>query len=516
MRLDVSKNETMEDATSHYVELSKAYKALTDEEVRNNYLQYGHPDGKQGFSIGIALPTFIVTDGNGKYVLLVYGVLLGVLLPYVVGKWWYGTQRVTKEKVLVSSASKLFREWEEGISKGGVIGALTCGDEFKSILKGGKAEAGLGKIEKAILAEGEHSPTVAGLLETDKEKLRQTEGTHRKTMALLWAYIGRVRLGDTTLDDEKYEVAPQALALNDSFIAICLAHGILPPLLSALRAAQRIIQAVPPNGSPLLQLPHITPSIAKKIEGNSKHRMTLQQFMEMPEYKRRKLATDQPGTLSPKDYNEALAVARQIPTLRVERAFFKCLGEKHIVTGSLVQFVIKARIIPPGTANVPEVAPADLEDVDPDEEDLDALLGRKPTKNARAKKTDGTETKGEDEAPPLAFAPYFARDHSPKWSLFLSDNRQSRIAVPPSHFSTFNKPMFEDDGKPTFHVQTLKLQFQAPPSAGNYTFMMNLICDSYIGMDSIQEVTLEVEDPSKAVDIESEEEISEPDEGMFF
>lgn len=85
--MDEAKNQTMETINEYWVEVSKAFKALTDEEIRNNYIQFGHPDGKQSFSIGIALPKFIVTDGNGKYVLLVYGLLLGVLLPYVVGKW---------------------------------------------------------------------------------------------------------------------------------------------------------------------------------------------------------------------------------------------------------------------------------------------------------------------------------------------------------------------------------------------------------------------------------------------
>ena len=40
-----AENNTLEDITNVYVEISKAYKALTDEEVRNNYVQYGHPDG---------------------------------------------------------------------------------------------------------------------------------------------------------------------------------------------------------------------------------------------------------------------------------------------------------------------------------------------------------------------------------------------------------------------------------------------------------------------------------------
>ena len=186
-----------------FVEISKAYKALTDEEIRNNYIQYGHPDGKQSFSIGIALPKFIITDGNGKYVLLVYGLLLGVLLPYVVGKWWYGTQRMTKDGVLIASAGNLFKEYKEDITDGGVVTAMSIGEEFKDVLKGSKADSGLGKIERAILAEGETAPSAAGLMVKDRQQLEDLEGVRRKTLALLWAYLGRVSLGDRALDDGK-------------------------------------------------------------------------------------------------------------------------------------------------------------------------------------------------------------------------------------------------------------------------------------------------------------------------
>ena len=174
------------------MELSKAYKALTDEEVRNNFIQYGHPDGKQGFSIGIALPQFIVTDGNGKYVLLIYGLLLGVLLPYYVKEWWYGTQSLTREKVQLATANNLFKEYKDNMVEGDVISALSCGEEFKEVLKGNKADAGLGKVETAI---------AEGLTSKDRQKLEESEGARRKALALLWAYLGRVSLDGSTLDD---------------------------------------------------------------------------------------------------------------------------------------------------------------------------------------------------------------------------------------------------------------------------------------------------------------------------
>lgn len=182
------------------MELTKAYKALTDEEIRNNYLQYGHPDGKQSFSIGIALPKFIISEGNGKYVLLLYGGLLGVLLPYVVGRWWYGSQKYTKEKVLVASAGNIFREYREDITDGGIIGILSAGEEYKDMLKGNKAESGLAKIEKKILADD--GPTLSS---KDRDQLRQLDDSwRRKALALLWAYLGRVDLDDATLNEGKF------------------------------------------------------------------------------------------------------------------------------------------------------------------------------------------------------------------------------------------------------------------------------------------------------------------------
>ena len=200
-KVELADNQTMADANAFFVEISKAYKALTDEDIRNNYIQYGHPDGKQSMSIGIALPKLMIMDGNGRYVLLVYGLLLGVLLPYVVGKWWYGTLKLTRERILITSAGNLFREYKDDMTDGAVISALSTGDEFKDVLKGSKADAGLGKVEQSIFANSGATTTAAGLTSKDQEKLQDLEGVRRKTLALLWAYLGRVNLKDSALND---------------------------------------------------------------------------------------------------------------------------------------------------------------------------------------------------------------------------------------------------------------------------------------------------------------------------
>jgi translocation protein SEC63 len=247
-----------------------------------------------------------------------------------------------------------------------------------------------------------------------------------------------------------------------------------------------------------LQLPHFTPSIIRNIESSanaSKEHMTIQSFMALPAEQRQTLA--QAAGLTKNNLKTAEGVALQLPYLKVERAFFKVQGEKYLTPSSLVQYVVKARFIPPGTpaASIPPVSEKDLQDIDPAEGDLKAQ-----------------KIEQEQHHVPLAHAPYFARDRSPRWHIFLADNRQGKIAVPPFSFSAFDKKPFDSEGKPTFNVVTLKMQFAAPPQAGEYKFQMHLVCDSYVGFDHKQDAVMVVDDASKAVEVDDDDDISEPEE----
>jgi translocation protein SEC63 len=239
--------------------------------------------------------------------------------------------------------------------------------------------------------------------------------------------------------------------------------------------------------------------------------------MKLPDSERKNLVVG-PGLLSVEQYRTSMALAKQLPVLNVEKAFFKVVGERYITPQSIVHFVIKARVIPPGMTGIPPVNELDLEDIDPVEGDMDAILGRASEK--KIKQADGTvkvEKKEEKSVqPPLAYAPYYARDQPTRWSVFLTDSKQGKMVVPPNTFATFDQELYTEDGRPTFNVQTLKMQFGAPPQAGQYTFVMHLICDSYIGMDSKMEVTLKVEEMEAAAEIQEEDEISEPEEGMSY
>ena len=64
-----------------FKELTKAYKALTDEEAKKNWREYGNPDGPGVTQFGIALPKWIVDGKNSYLVLGAYILVFIVLMP---------------------------------------------------------------------------------------------------------------------------------------------------------------------------------------------------------------------------------------------------------------------------------------------------------------------------------------------------------------------------------------------------------------------------------------------------
>ena len=264
--------------------------------------------------------------------------------------------------------------------------------------------------------------------------------------------------------------------------------------------SQSLIQAIAPGESPLLQLPAFTPAVVAAVEQDGgKNHWTIERFMALSEQRRRHLCIGK-GLLTEAEYNQAIAFAKKLPALKVEAAFFKVAGEKYVTVSSLVQFVVKARISPPG-ADLAPVDEKELLDVDPDESDVDSLIGRK-----RSSQKSGKAPKPQPN--PLAHAPYYPRDYSPRWHLFLADAKQGKMVIPPTTFTQLENT--EEGG-----IETLKLQFQAPPQKGEYTFVMHLVNDAYLGIDTKMNVRMVVEGPEKVTQMGAEEdEISEPEEGM--
>lgn len=118
--------------SKHFVDLTKAYKSLTDPIVRENLKNYGHPDGKQEFKMGIALPPWVVGSSGSGWVLGVYAIVFGGALPVLVGKWWFGSRQYTKDGVKARTAETFFKSVKEESSLDDLIATLSKAWQFES------------------------------------------------------------------------------------------------------------------------------------------------------------------------------------------------------------------------------------------------------------------------------------------------------------------------------------------------------------------------------------------------
>uniref|UniRef100_A0A095A3V0 Translocation protein SEC63-like protein n=1 Tax=Schistosoma haematobium TaxID=6185 RepID=A0A095A3V0_SCHHA len=69
-----------------FIQISKAYNALTNEESRKNWEEFGNPDGPGAAHFGIALPKWMVQKEN-----------------FYLGVWWYNTMKFSNNNVLLDT-----------------------------------------------------------------------------------------------------------------------------------------------------------------------------------------------------------------------------------------------------------------------------------------------------------------------------------------------------------------------------------------------------------------------------
>ncbi|KAK9484171.1 hypothetical protein V1527DRAFT_453437 [Lipomyces starkeyi] len=308
-------NTTREFMEAQFVEMTKAYKSLTDEDTRKNYLDYGHPDGPQPMKHGIALPKWLVEERGTPLVILGYSFLVGVALPFVVWNWWSGTKQYTKNGIHTITAANIFERFAkssvENVTTDSLIRLLANSQEYKILIPGVGADA---------------------------------------VYDYLLAYLSRDKV-DNEL--KKLAIVSRSVAILDGMLDIASAFKNAALLRKIISLTQAFTQALPPESNELLQLPKIDKE--RVIHSRS----TLKSLFSLNDKEQQKVL----GIDSDDDLKIAQAVAFQIPSIEILDAFFKVPGETVVTPNSIAHLVIKFRVAYTG-ATLPPPDPKDLQEVD--------------------------------------------------------------------------------------------------------------------------------------------------------
>jgi translocation protein SEC63 len=240
-KVQLSENQTAEDVEAKFVDLTKAYKALTDEVTRENLAKYGNPDGPQQREDKIAIPQWVVEGKNGIWVLALYGLVLGVGIPWVVvsssscpahllfcsfvtyldspdyqGRWWFSQKSHTRDGILNASAESFFHGLREDTDFSSLVSILASAAELQAIVGGKKAgskkerkerQSKVEELEKRLEARKEEIGFEESVLMRKDSEVAVTSAAARRVRALLWCQLLR-------LDPENAEMQSGELALK--------------------------------------------------------------------------------------------------------------------------------------------------------------------------------------------------------------------------------------------------------------------------------------------------------------
>ncbi|KAJ1797314.1 secretory subunit [Coemansia sp. RSA 2399] len=482
---DKADDDMKEKAGEMMAEIGRAYKTLTNAEARDNYEKYGNPDGMQTQSMGIALPRLLVEAHTSPFVLALYGLIFGFIMPFYVGSWWYNSTRYQKDRILNTTMATFFKNIREHISQRNLIELLTAASEFaEDDLKYDPSE------EAALNAIVEKSQNVSRrhALENFTPSKKFTSKSAWKANVLLHSHFFRVKISDAKLADQQQQVVMTALTLvHRGLLQISTGHNWYSCSNLLMGISQMLVQGVCAYDAPIIQLPGITWETQHKLY-EEKKLYSVNQLMRMPAPEQRETLQ----VLSDKQFSEAIQVAKTIPRLEIARAMLTVVGDKVITPSSIVTLIVKLKIANVKGKIVPRekgVPVADIESIE--SEDTAAI------ENFVA----NYKKKADKQSPSEAYCPYFAGRKDSQWWLCFASYQSGKLVVPPVRINDLESE------------RVIVLQFQAPPQKETYRFHVGVKSDSFIGCDILQEVQMTVVDRTELpTEPPVVDDISEPEE----
>ncbi|XP_052277344.1 translocation protein SEC63 homolog isoform X2 [Dreissena polymorpha] len=348
-----------------FMKIAKAYAALTDEESRNNWKTYGHPDGPGAIIFGMALPNWIFDKSGSFWIFVVYIVVFIVIMPIGVGFWWYYS-KFSKGRVLnethdlymhclyhspnIKPIKLLGYSWEFNYKCNPKIEMRpTEGkDELMKLLNKKKKKKkakkgdflGCGDIARALL----QAQLTRHTFENPKFKVDQIYILQKfpalidkmvEILAQLVPFSIHMQRQDPKLQPTKKK-QPTKTAKKERKKTHKPSIPSLKTIESCMRLSQLITQALDVEDSPIKQLPHIGPDIMRLLDDN----LSIRDFVDMDTVERRSLLKD----LNESQYNDVMNVCALMPYVTMS-ATCEVKGDEDstITVGSTVTVTVSMR-----------------------------------------------------------------------------------------------------------------------------------------------------------------------------
>ncbi|XP_055741778.1 translocation protein SEC63 homolog isoform X1 [Salvelinus fontinalis] len=594
-----------------FMRIAKAHSALTNDESRQNWETYGNPDGPRATSFGIALPAWIVDSKNSMLVLLVYGLAFMVILPVVVGTWWYRSIRYSGDQILINT-TQLFMHFmykTPNMNMKRLSMVLTAAFEFDPR---SNKEATIRPTDNIQVPQLIRE---LGNINVKKKEPPFCYPYSLKARVLVLAHLARMEVSDDIEEDQRFVVRKSPALLQEMVNVGCqltmMANsrgGFHAPRLvsieNCMKLTQMIVQGLQESKSPLLQLPHFEEEHLRYCVSKKYKVRSLQDLVSLKDSDRRSMLR----FLGEEKYDEVMAVLASFPSITMDTKLQVLDDEdsNNITAGSIVTVTVtltrkrmaevfekeqnvtpclgvgeeastedaapqgdasktKAKVwqnktkaakktkqskkkkltkkkplpLPAAKAKqangsapgseVVAVAKEEEEDGSDKGSESEEGEGNKDSPSERDEESDKQsdteqdEIAGDDEEEWEAlqqsiqrreralletkskvthpvYSLYYPEEKHEWWWLYIADRKDQSLVSMPYHVCTLKD------------TEEVELKFPAPSKTGNYQYAVILRSDSYLGLDQIRPLKLEVHEAKAVLDNHPQWDIPETEE----
>ncbi|KAI8482878.1 hypothetical protein Bbelb_394130 [Branchiostoma belcheri] len=507
--------------------IAKAYQALTDEETRKNWEEYGNPDGPQATTFGIALPSWIVDSKNSMWVLAAYGVAFMVIMPVAVGTWWYRSIKYSADQVLLDTTQLYYYFFNKtpNMNVKRAVMILAASFEFE---KGHNHEV----MERP--SDNVELPQLMRELSQLNEKSKERPLCYPysiKARCLVHAHFSRIDLPPKTLELDRQLILRKCPTLVQEMVQVvaqlvALAHAgrvsnlpRLETIENCMKLSQMTVQGLWDNKSPLLQLPHIREDNLRHFVSKRRNIRSIRQLATMDEKDRRALLRN----MTDEEYEDVMEVIKNFPIVEMDVQSLVLDDEDTytITAGAIVtvncklkrqsmESVVSQGVEEPPAAEVDEEpeeeeqpekvriqevkagkdedsSNSDWED-EPDREDEDGSGsdndGQRQSEDdddnwdalqARINRKEKVlETKSKISH--TVHAPYFPEEKQEWWWLYVADRKKHSLITAPCMVTSLQEE------------EEVELKFAAPDKPGTYQYTVCIRSDSYLDFDVMKSI----------------------------
>eukprot|EP00440_Ansanella_granifera_P043829 gb/GFBE01047496.1/.p1 GENE.gb/GFBE01047496.1/~~gb/GFBE01047496.1/.p1 ORF type:complete len:654 (+),score=199.97 gb/GFBE01047496.1/:1-1962(+) len=252
-------------AASRFIQITKAYSALTDETAKANYEKYGNPDGPQTSKVGIGLPAFLLEKDNHLIILCLFFFALLFVVPMTFICYYQRTKNYGPSGVIIETLQFMGYYINEATRLKNCPELLAASAESRAIEPRSSDQEDLKKFFSQIV---EHS------------KRKFNHPVIVKNNFLLLAHMQRLHsLMSPALLQDLDELLRHSTKITQAMIEIACMREWFFTAQAMIDFRRSLIQALDVKSSQLLQIPHFNEGLLKHCTKGKNATLTLTEYL---------------------------------------------------------------------------------------------------------------------------------------------------------------------------------------------------------------------------------------------